>query len=119
MPSFCGTVVPRAKGGLVVALKNGLHAVDITTGAVTFLANPDGVPTNRWNDGKASPEGRFWGGTMGEPGKVTEGAGALYVVNKDLSSRKAVPGVTISNGLAWGAWLRCGSNPFWRVCCLR
>jgi len=37
---------------------------------------------------------------MGEPGKVTEGAGALYVVNKDLSSRKAVPGVTIPNGLA-------------------
>lgn len=39
---------------------------------------------------------------MGEPGKVTDGAGALYVVNGDLTTRKAVPDVTISNGLAWG-----------------
>lgn len=64
--------------------------------------DPDGVPTNRWNDGKCSPEGRFWGGTMGEPGKVTDGAGALYVVDPDLSTRRAFGPVTISNGLAWG-----------------
>jgi sugar lactone lactonase YvrE len=72
MPSFCGTVVPRAggPGGLLVALKDGVHAVDLASGATTFVANPDGVPTNRWNDGKCSPEGRFWAGTMGEPGKV-------------------------------------------------
>ena len=39
---------------------------------------------------------------MGEPVKVTDGAGALYVVNADLSTRKALSGITISNGLAWG-----------------
>lgn len=39
---------------------------------------------------------------MGEPGKVTDGAGALYVVDPDLSTRRAFGPVTISNGLAWG-----------------
>jgi sugar lactone lactonase YvrE len=101
MPSFCGTVVPRKKGGLVVALKNGVHAVDLASGAVTFLVDPDGVPTNRWNDGKAAPDGRFWAGTMGEPGKVEPNVGSLYVIDADLSARKALGDVTISNGLAW------------------
>jgi sugar lactone lactonase YvrE len=101
MPSFCGTVVPRKSGGFLVALKDGVHAVDKDSGAVTFLTNPDGVPTNRWNDGKCSPEGRFWAGTMGEPGKVEPNVGALYVVDADLSTRKALRDITISNGLAW------------------
>ena len=37
--SYCGTVVPRAKGGLLVALKNGIHALDIETGSLTFLTS--------------------------------------------------------------------------------
>ena len=101
MPSFCGTVVPRARGGLVVALKDGVHAVDLASGAVSFLLHPDGVATNRWNEGKCSPEGRFWAGTMGEPGKVLDNVGALYCVHADLSATRVVPDVTISNGLAW------------------
>jgi sugar lactone lactonase YvrE len=103
MPSFCGTVVPRAggPGGLLVALKDGVHAVDLASGATTFVTNPDGVATNRWNDGKCSPVGRFWAGTMGEPGKVEPNVGSLYVVNADLTTRKVLPNITISNGLAW------------------
>jgi len=101
MPSFCGTVVPRAKGGLVVALKDGVHAVDLETGATSFLCNPDGVATNRWNEGKCSPGGRLFAGTMGEPGKVEPNVGALYCVHADLTAAKVVPDVTISNGLAW------------------
>ena len=38
MPSYCGTVVPRASGGLLVALKDGIYAVEVATGALTFLA---------------------------------------------------------------------------------
>jgi len=101
MPSFCGTVVPRAAGGLLVALKDGVHAVDLASGATSLLLNPDGVASNRWNEGKCSPEGRFWAGTMGEPGRVEPNVGALYCVEPDLSARKVVRDVTISNGLAW------------------
>jgi hypothetical protein len=101
MPSFCGTVVPRASGGLLVALKDGVHALDLGSGALSFLLNPDGVATNRWNEGKCSPEGRFWAGTMGEPGKVKDNVGALYCIHADLTAARVVPDVTISNGLAW------------------
>jgi sugar lactone lactonase YvrE len=101
MPSFCGTVVPRASGGLLVALKDGVHALDLRSGALSFLLNPDGVATNRWNEGKCSPEGRFWAGTMGEPGKVKDNVGALYCIHADLTAARVVPDVTISNGLAW------------------
>jgi sugar lactone lactonase YvrE len=108
MPSFVGTVVPSsARGGsaeLLVALRDGFARVDIESGALTALANPDGVPTNRWNDGKCSPEGRFWAGTMGAPGLVKDGVGGLYVLDRDeVTARRAVSGVTISNGLAWSA----------------
>jgi sugar lactone lactonase YvrE len=102
VPSFCGTVVPRAGGkGAIVALKDGIHALDLTTGALTPIANPDGKAENRWNDGKCSPEGRFWAGTMGVPGKVLPKVGSLYVLNKDLTTRRALGDITISNGLAW------------------
>jgi sugar lactone lactonase YvrE len=102
MPSFCGTVVPRAGGkGALVALKDGIHSLDFESGKVTFIANPDGKEENRWNDGKCSPEGRFWAGTMGVPGKVLPKVGGLYVMNQDGTTRRALGDVTISNGIAW------------------
>lgn len=84
MPSFCGTVVPRAKGGYIVALKTGLHAVDDVEGKVDFLVNPEHERC-RWNEGKASPDGRLWAGTMGVPGKVDKGVGGLYCLDLDGS----------------------------------
>jgi len=108
MPSFVGTAVPSsARGGgaeLLVALADGFARVELATGAVAAIANPDGVPTNRWNDGKCSPEGRFWAGTMGAPGRVEPGVGGLYVLDaRGGGARRALGGVTISNGLAWAA----------------
>jgi sugar lactone lactonase YvrE len=110
MPSLCGTVVPSsARGGsaeLLVALRDGFARVDLATGAVEHICNPDGVASNRWNDGKVSPEGRFWAGTMGAPGQVEPGVGALYVLDGARAgggARKAFGGVTISNGIAWTA----------------
>jgi sugar lactone lactonase YvrE len=104
MPSFTGTVVPTADAALLlVALKDGIHELNTANGSLRLLANPDGVASNRWNDGKCSPEGRFWGGTMGEPGKVLPGVGSLYVLHRDGSAERALAGVTISNGLAWSS----------------
>lgn len=105
MPCPASTVVSRSRGGLVVALMNGLHFLDIESNSQTFIANPDaGAPpqgvVRRWNDGKCSPEGRFWSGTMAYPAAI-QGAGALYVLEPDLTSRSVLSGVTISNGLAW------------------
>lgn len=104
MPSYAGTVVPVAGGAeALVALKDGIWSLDLHSGKLAHLVNPEsGVPTNRFNDGKASPDGRLWVGTMGEPGKVLDGVGGLYVLDCDRkTTRKALSGITISNGLAW------------------
>ncbi|HVK24451.1 MAG TPA: SMP-30/gluconolactonase/LRE family protein [Actinokineospora sp.] len=50
----------------------------------------------RFNDGKCDPEGRFWAGTITEPGQA-----ALYRLDADLTVSTALTEVTISNGLGW------------------
>ena len=55
--------------------------------ARALLAHPEPeVPTNRFNDGKVSPEGRFWAGTMDErPEK--EAIGSLYRLDRIIAVR--------------------------------
>ena len=49
-----------------MGLRDGVYAVDLATGDLTFLCKPDSKQGNRLNDGKCSPEGRFWVGSMSE-----------------------------------------------------
>ena len=56
----------REQAGAVVALEDGFHVLDFATGALTYLTGPERVPGTRFNDGKVSPDGRFWAGTMDE-----------------------------------------------------
>ena len=112
VPEQVGTVVLRAPAAgrseqALVALKTGLAFVDLETGEVTRLPGaPAEPPRNRWNDGKCSPEGRFWAGTM-EDATFSPGVGALYCMDPSAAGtappapRKAFGGVTISNGIAW------------------
>ena len=95
-----GTVVVRAGGGLMLALKDGFAAFDPQSGELDLLHDPEAhLPENRFNDGKCDPGGRFWAGTMAiDP---VEGAGALYCMEADLSVRKVLGGVSISNGIVW------------------
>ena len=95
-----GTVVVRASGGLMLALKEGFAAFDPESGELTLLHDPEAdLPENRFNDGKCDPAGRFWAGTMAiDP---VEGAGALYCMDTDLSVRKMLGQVSISNGIVW------------------
>lgn len=102
LDAMVGTVVPRRKGGLVVALQNGFAFLDEDTGKVTPIADPEAdKPDNRFNDGKCDPEGRFWAGTMALDQRP--GAGALYVLHPDGRVEQKLTGVTISNGICWNA----------------
>jgi sugar lactone lactonase YvrE len=97
-----GTVVPRARGGVAVALHNGFATIDLTTDKITPLVDPERtVPANRFNDGKCDPAGRFWAGTMEFNGEANRGA--LYCLETDHSVKKKVEPVTISNGIVWTA----------------
>ncbi len=97
-----GTVVPRTRGGVAVALHNGFATIDLTTDKITPLADPERmIPANRFNDGKCDPAGRFWAGTMEFNGEANRGA--LYCLEIDHSVKKKIEPVTISNGIVWTA----------------
>jgi sugar lactone lactonase YvrE len=67
MPSSIGSFGLRAAGGAVVALRDGFYLFDFDTGTLSFLAAPpERLPGTRFNDGKVSPDGRFFAGTMDE-----------------------------------------------------
>ena|SRR5579859_5135474 len=86
--------------GLVLALRDGFGFLDEGSSHVELVAAVEAnVPTNRMNDGKCDPGGRFWAGTMAF--KVTPGAAALYRLDPDLQVSRVLSGVTLSNGLDW------------------
>ena len=101
MPAAVGSIGLREAGGLVCALRSGFHLLALDTGAMTLIAHPEpDRPTNRLNDGKVSPDGAFWAGTMDDrPDK--EPVGALYRLGADHRVTRMSDGVKISNGLAW------------------
>ncbi|MBA3700692.1 MAG: SMP-30/gluconolactonase/LRE family protein [Planctomycetes bacterium] len=97
MPSTIGTVVPRARGGVVVALKNIIAAFDPDTATLTTLAGID-QPDQRFNDGKCDPVGRLWVGTINFAEQP--GVAALYRLD-ERGINSQIPGITISNGIVW------------------
>ena len=101
MPAVIGCLGLRAAGGLVVALKTGLHLFDTDTGALTWLCHPEAdLPDNRYNDGRVAPDGSFWVGTMDDRADK-QAIGRLYRLGADGRCEKKADGVKVSNGLAF------------------
>ncbi len=101
LPQMAGTVVPRASGGLMLAVENGFASYDPETRNLEILVDPeaDGPEGNRFNDGKCDPAGRFWAGTM--PFAEMKPIGALYRLDIDHNVKRMVGDVTVSNGIVW------------------
>lgn len=100
-----GCIAARAGGGLVVARRDGLWALDTTSGALQQLAPPPYDPARqRYNDGKPDAAGRLWVGTLSD---AREPESSLYRI--DASGAHAqLGGIVTSNGLAWspdGRWI--------------
>ena len=99
-PEYVGAAVPRAGGGLLLAMGTGFATLDPGDGGVEIVARVPADPALiRMNDGKTDPAGRFWAGTMAFD--ETPGAGALYRLDGPGAATRMVETVTISNGLAW------------------
>lgn len=97
-----GTVVPRKSGGLVIAGDKGFSFLDEVSGELTPIADPESdIADNRFNDGKCSPDGRFFAGSISLIKK--QGSAKLYRLDPDLSVHEAYGPVTNSNGIAWSA----------------
>lgn len=99
LPTEVGFAVMASDDEMVVGLRDGLHRLDLSSGATTPLAVLDhDASTHRANDGKTDRQGRIWFGTM----RMDESAptGALYRYDRD-GLHQVLDGVTISNGLGW------------------
>lgn len=101
-----GTVVPRAQSPsgapeLIWAGDDGIFAFNEQTGASTPICDPEAdIATNRFNDGKCDPAGRFWAGTM-HLGPNRTASGSLWCLHADHRIERKFGPVTISNGLVW------------------
>jgi sugar lactone lactonase YvrE len=103
MPLPIGSYALRQSGGAVVALRDGFYLLDFDTGRLTWFAGPEKhTPGTRFNDGKVSPDGCFWAGTMDEE-TLSRPLGALYRLDPDARVEPMVEGLIVSNGLAWSA----------------
>ncbi|MCL6456469.1 MAG: SMP-30/gluconolactonase/LRE family protein [Gorillibacterium sp.] len=99
---YVGAVVPRESGGLVWVGRDGFYSLNLMTEQLAPLVVPvESIETNRFNDGKCDPAGRFWAGTMSTNGG--EKQGTLYRLDLDQTVHPMIQAVTISNGLAWSA----------------
>lgn len=101
MPAAIGSFGLREKGGAVLSLRNGFHRFDFDSGRLEFIIDPEAhMQGTRFNDGKVSPDGRFWAGTMDDE-MLNRPLGSLYRLDADGACHKMVGGLIVSNGLAW------------------
>ena len=98
-PEPVGALGLRERGGLVLALKSGFYFFDLASGKASPVALIDEPDSNRLNDGRVDPAGRFWAGSMNERGRGK--IAALYCLNHDLTCEKKIGGIALSNTLCW------------------
>ena len=98
-PLKIGSIWPRAQGGFVAGTEDGL-AFTGDFRSFDLFANPDEeLPDNRFNDGKADRQGRFWAGTMDN--NERKASGTLYRLDPDRSLRAIDTGYHVTNGPAF------------------
>lgn len=74
-----------------------LHGSTLT---VSALAHPEThMPSNRFNDGKTGPDGRYWAGTMDDA--EAEASGSLYAFSAEGTVARLDSGYQVTNGPAF------------------
>jgi len=98
VPVEAACIAPCADGGLLAGMRDGIFRFDPATGERRRVVHPPYDPAQqRFNDGKADPQGRFWAGTIHEQ-RLPQAA--LYCLTPDSLDRR-VDAATNSNGLGW------------------
>lgn len=96
-------VAERAEaGGLVIAQRHGFATFNPASEELKpLLQVENGMPGNRFNDGKCDQRGRFWAGTMDF--EAEQPSGSLYRLSPDLECTRIDSGYIVTNGPAWSA----------------
>lgn len=93
-----GSLAPRSRGGLILAMDRGLFAFDTASGRAESIAEPlagrDGL---RFNDGKVDPFGAFVTGAMTLDLRAGEDC-PMFRLEPDLEVRRLLDGFACFNG---------------------
>lgn len=97
-----GSIGLAGPGRLVAGLRTGVAFYDLDTGEIEPIADPEGQQRfnqNRMNDGKVDRAGRFWCGTMQDPGHGP--VGTLWRITADGGFTAAQTEIRVPNALCW------------------
>ncbi|MGA4845634.1 SMP-30/gluconolactonase/LRE family protein [Streptomyces sp. G5(2025)] len=96
-----GAAKPRAGGGLVVNLRDGVGLYGPGGASFTWLVRAP-VPGRRGNDAAVSPDGALWAGTM-RYDEAPGGGGLTRVAPDGTVTEQSAPlgDVAVSNGTGW------------------
>ncbi|UUN30687.1 SMP-30/gluconolactonase/LRE family protein [Streptomyces sp. FIT100] len=93
-----GAVKPRAGGGLVANLRDGIGLYGPDGASFRWLVHAP-VPGRRGNDAAVAPDGSLWAGTMRYD--EAPGGGSLTRIAPDGTVTEQLPDVAVSNGTGW------------------
>jgi sugar lactone lactonase YvrE len=100
VPAMIGSMALREGGGAIVALPDGIHALDFESGAVTPFALFDPAdPSVQLADGKVDRAGRFVFGTSHRTMK--EPRGGVYSLGPEGALAQLDGDVFLGNGPCW------------------
>jgi sugar lactone lactonase YvrE len=91
--------VPRAAGGVILAMGHDLVAVDADDTHRVLATVETADPDTRFNDCRCDSQGRLWAGTMSKT--RSPGRAALYCLVAGEPITSVVGPTTLSNGLGW------------------
>ncbi|MET7735910.1 SMP-30/gluconolactonase/LRE family protein [Streptomyces sp. NPDC005402] len=92
-----GAVKPRAGGGLVLNLRDGVALLDPDDSFRWLHHEP--VPGRRANDAAVAPDGSLWAGTMRYD--EAPGGGTLSRITGEGTHHTVLDDVAVSNGTGW------------------
>ena len=97
-----GSIGLASGNHLIVGLRMGFACYDLGSSEIEIIADPEGdgrYNANRLNDGKVDRAGRYWCGSMQDPGH--EPVGTLYRMDTDRTVHSMVGGIRVPNALCW------------------
>ena len=102
-----GAAVPCSNPGkLLCSIEGGLHLLDLDSGTLTFLVDPEhGNPDNRYNDTRVDAVGRVFMSSVsklyGTDAYRPHMKGGFYMVDTDGSVKTIEAGINQYNAIVW------------------
>lgn len=107
LPADPGALAFSQRGGLLIALRNGVFHFDTSNAELIQIAEaPYDQGTTRFNDGRVDRQGRFWIGSIYEPRDHADAS--IYRLDPDGSLHRVFEGLTTANGIAFSPDGRTG-----------